>query len=401
MAAPIYCTHKELKRVFPQLDSFDGKKPIYGWTALFTHAGFSLYQGDNSGLVTDLFKDGQDLSSYQKTENYVDSTTSTDEVIDIIETQIDVVDSNVFAYGDIIKIDDEKMLITNIGGNTITVDRGFLGTTTATHSTETDIYIGITWTEENQWLYSSQDDEVLIYANTFNPADLLIETGEQFTTVVTQYRTDASRYLDSMLDPNMPKEAWKDKEGNYDYIIIRTTALVAANFMIKSHDPNSELANALMEEAMQNIENINQGKAALSWQVTRDSAQGVVRDVVYPTAGAIRPVDTRGEWYGTYDLIKVLITTAGALGEAKYEVYTKDSTKLKNQLAQSATIISGDYQPLAGGLEIRFAGSTDAIQNNEWEIECFGVYEDVDASSGKSVKMTRTRKTSFRRYETE
>lgn len=401
MAAPIYCTHKELKRVFPQLDSFDGKKPIYGWTALFTHAGFSLYQGDNSGLVTDLFKDGQDLSSYQKTENYVDSTTNTDEDIDIIETQIDVVDANVFAYGDIIKIDDEKMLITNIGGNTITVDRGFLGTSTASHSTATDIYIGVTWTEENQWLYSSQDDEVLIYANTFNPADLLIETGEQFTTVVTQYRTDASRYLDSMLDPNMPKEAWKDKEGNYDYIIIRTTALVAANFMIKSHDPNSELANALMEEAMQNIENINQGKAALSWQVTRDSAQGVVRDVVYPTAGAIRPVDTRGEWYGTYDLIKVLITTAGALGEAKYEVYTKDSTKLKNQLAQSATIISGDYQPLAGGLEIRFAGSTDAIQNNEWEIECFGVYEDVDASSGKSVKMTRTRKTSFRRYETE
>jgi hypothetical protein len=253
MAAPIYCTHKELKRVFPQLDSFDGKKPIYGWTALFTHAGFSLYQGDNSGLVTDLFKDGQDLSSYQKTENYVDSTTNTNEVIDIIETAIDVEDSNVFAYGDIIKIDDEKMLITNIGGNTITVDRGFLGTSTASHSTATDIYIGVTWTEENQWLYSSQDDEVLIYANTFNPADLLIETGEQFTTVVTQYRTDASRYLDSMLDPNMPKEAWKDKEGNYDYIIIRTTALVAANFMIKSHDPNSELANALMEEAMQNI----------------------------------------------------------------------------------------------------------------------------------------------------
>jgi hypothetical protein len=155
MAAPIYCTHKELKRVFPQLDSFDGKKPIYGWTALFTHAGFSLYQGDNSGLVTDLFKDGQDLSSYQKTENYVDSTTNTDEAIDIIETQIDVVDGSVFAYGDIIKIDDEKMLITNISSNTITVERGFLDTTTATHSTATDIYIGVTWTEENQWLYGS------------------------------------------------------------------------------------------------------------------------------------------------------------------------------------------------------------------------------------------------------
>lgn len=394
MAAPIYCTHKELKRVFPQLDSFDGKKPIYGWTALFTHAGFSLYQGDNSGLVTDLFKDGQDLSSYQKTENYVDSTTNTDEAIDIIETQIDVVDGSVFAYGDIIKIDDEKMLITNISSNRLTVERGFLGTTTATHTTNTDVYIGVTWTEENQWLYGSDADEVLIYANTFNPADLLIEAGEQFTTVVTQYRTDASRYLDSMLDPNMPKEAWKDKEGNYDYMIIRTTALIAANFMIKSHDPNSELANALMEEAMQNIENINQGKAALSWQTTRDSSQGVVRDVTY-TSGKIRPVDTRGEWTGTYDLVKVKIGTGGVLGTATYSVWVKDGDKLKNNQIVIDKIINGDYQELAGGLEIRFAGSNDSTQaaaNDEWEIEVFGRHEDIDASSGRAVKMTRTRK---------
>lgn len=391
MAAPIYCTHKELKRVFPQLDSFDGKKPIYGWNQLFTHAGNELYEADNTGLVTTLFKDGQDLTPYIKTENYTDSTTNTNEAIDVIETAIDVVDGTVFAYGDIIKIDDEKMLITNISSNTITVERGFLDTTTATHSTATDIYIGVTWTEENQWLYNSGCDSVLFYATDINPADSLMEAGEDFTTVVTQFRTDASRYLDSMLDPNMPKEAWKDKEGNFDYIIIRTTALIAANFMIKSHDPNSELANALIEEAMQNIENINQGKAALSWQVTRDSAQGVVRDVQYDTAGAIRPVDTRGEWVGHYDLLKVIITTGGPLGTAKYSVFTKDDVKLKNNEVLSNEVIIGDYQPLAGGLQIRFAGSTDAIQNDEWEIEVFGKYEDIDASSGKAVKMTRIR----------
>ena len=322
MAAPIYCTHKELKRVFPQLDSFDNKKPVYGWTEVSSNK----YAAHNSGLVTQCFADGEDLGPAQ--------------------------------------------------------------------SAHTDLNV------EGEWFYNSAED-VLYYFSATNPNDKLMEAGEEFTAMVTQYRTDASRYLDSMLDPNMPKEAWKDKTGAYDYIIIRTTALFGSNFMIKAHDPNSELANALMEEANQNIENINQGKAALSWQVTRDSAQGVVRDVVYNTAGAIRPVDTRGEWHGTYDLIKVIITVGGALGTAKYEVYTKDSTKLKNQLSQSATVISGDYQPLAGGLEIRFAGSSNAIADDEWEIECFGKYEDVDASSGKSVKMTRTRKTSYRRYETE
>jgi len=312
MAAPIYCTHKELKRVFPQLDSFDNKKPVYGWTEVSSNK----YAAHNSGLVTQCFADGEDLGPAQ--------------------------------------------------------------------SAHTDLNV------EGEWFYNSAED-VLYYFSATNPNDKLMEAGEEFTAMVTQYRTDASRYLDSMLDPNMPKEAWKDKTGAYDYIIIRTTALLAANFMIKSHDPNSELANALMEEAMNNIANINAGKAALSWQVTRDSSQGVVRDVVYNTAGAIRPVDTRGEWVGTYDLIKVIITTGGALGTAKYSVFTKDNVKLKNNESVSNEIIIGDYQPLAGGLEIRFAGSSDAIQNDEWEIECFGRYEDVDASTGKAVKMTRIR----------
>ena len=313
--AAIYCTHKELKRVFPQLDSFDNKKQIYGWVEVTTNK----YAAHNSGIVTQLFADGEDLGPAQ--------------------------------------------------------------------SAHTDLDV------EGEWFYNSAED-VLYYFSANTPEDKLMEAGEEFTAMVTQYRTDASRYLDSMLDPNMPKEAWKDKEGNYDYIIIRTTALIAASFMIKSHDPNSELANALMEEAMMNIENINQGKAALSWQVTRDSSQGVVRDVNY-TSGKIRPVDTRGDYFGDYDLIKIIINTGGALGVATYSVFIKDETKLKNNQVVSNKIVTGDYQPLSGGLEIRFAGASDtteAAANDEWEIEVFGAYENIDASSGKAVKMTRIRK---------
>ena len=320
--AAIYCTHKELKRVFPQLNSFDNKRSIYGWTEVSSNK----YAAHNSGIVTQLFADGEDLGPAQ--------------------------------------------------------------------SAHTDLNV------EGEWFYNSAED-VLYYYSASNPADKLMEAGEEFTTMVTQYRTDASRYLDSMLDPNMPKEALKDKEGYFDYIIIRSTALIAANFMIKSHDPNSELANALMAEAMMNIENINEGKAALSWQVTRDSSQGIIRDVTY-TAGQVRPVDTRGEWSGTYDLIKVKIGTGGVLGTATYNVYIKDGDKLKNQQIITNKVINGDYQELAGGLEIRFAGSTDsstATANNEWEIEVFGRHEVVDASEGKSIKMTRTGRASYiRKY---
>ena len=318
--AAIYCTHKELKRVFPQLDSFDNKKQIYGWTEVTSNK----YAAHNSGIVSQLFADGEDLGPAQ--------------------------------------------------------------------SAHTDLNV------EGEWFYNSAED-VCYYYSASNPLDKLMEGGEEFTAMVTQYRTDASRYLDSMLDPNMPKEALKDKEGNFDYIIIRSTALIAANFMIKSHDPNSELASALMEEANNNIENINQGRAALSWQVSRDSSQGIVRDVTY-TSGKIRPVDTRGEWSGTYDLIKVKIGTGGVLGTATYNVYVKDGDGLKNQQVITNEVINGDYQSLAGGLEIRFAGSTDATQaaaNDEWEIEVFGRHEVVDVSSGKAVKMTRTGRASYKR----
>ena len=317
--AAIYCTHKELKRVFPQLDSFDNKRPIYGWIEVTSN----MYAAQNSGIVSQLFADGEDLGPAQ--------------------------------------------------------------------SAHTDLNV------EGEWFYNSAED-VLYYYSASNPSDKLMEAGEEFTTMVTQYRTDASRYLDSMLDPNMPRESFKDKSGNFDYLIIRTTALIAANFMIKSHDPNSELANALMQEAMMNINNINEGKAALSFQVTRDSSQGVVRDVSY-TDGSIRPVDTRGEWSGTYDLIKVKIITGGRIGTATYSVWTKDSDKLKTNQVVTEKIINGDYQQLAVGLEIRFAGDdmnpdsgSSATGTNEWEIEVFGKYEQVDASEGKAVKMTRTKK---------
>ncbi len=411
MAAPIYCTHKELKRVFPQLDSFDGKKPIYGWSLGLENVydtSLDIYYTNNTGLIDTLFFDGAkiDKITYNTTE-----TTQVKTAITPSSVSIDVDDTSAFAADDIIKINNEYMRIVSVtDGDTLGVtapatNKGLFGTTAQHHPVDSSVYkiidksadVGDASSADPDalsFVYDTDLDLCFLITNNQDPNDYLVEAGEDFTTVVTQFRTDASRYLDSMLDPNMPKEAWKDKEGNFDYIIIRTTALIAANFMIKSHDPNSELANALIEEAMMNINNINDGKAALSWQTTRDSSQGVVRDVTY-TDGKIRPVDTRGEWNGTYDLIKVIITTGGVLGTAKYSVYTKDSDKLKNNQVVTDEIISGDYQPLAGGLQIRFAGADDstvATQDNEWEIEVFGAYEDTDVSTARAVKMTRIRK---------
>ena len=93
--------------------------------------------------------------------------------------------------------------------------------------------------------------------------------------------------------------------------------------------------------------------------------------------------------------MKIIITTGGVLGTAKYSVYAKDEDKLKNNQVVTDEIITGDYQPLSGGLQIRFGGSTDSSTANvsgtadEWEVEVAGWAEEVDNSTVNSVKMTR------------
>jgi len=310
--APTYCTHRQLKDVFPQVDSFDNKKALYGWKEVTTNK----YAAHNSGLTTQLFADGEDLGAAQ--------------------------------------------------------------------SAHTDLNV------EGEWFYNSAED-ITYYYSASDPNDKLMEAGEEFSSLITRITANASRYLDAKLDPNLPKEQLKDKEGNFDYIIIRTTALVAATFLIRSHDPTSEVATALMEDAQSNIDSLNEGKASLSWQTTGDSSKGVIREVG-TISGAIRPLDTRGRWSGDWDLIQVKITTAGVLGIATYSVFVKNADSLKATEVVSSRKISGDFQSLAGTLEVRFGGSADdsaAVLDDEWEIEVSGWQEEVDNSSINSVRMTR------------
>ena len=316
--ATAYCTDRELKDIYPHIDDFDTKVAVYGWVVV----SGSKYAAHNSGLVTQLFVDGESLGAAQ--------------------------------------------------------------------SAHTDLNV------EGEWFYNSTDD-VLYYYSATDPNDKLIEAGESWGTLKTRFRENASRYFESKIDKTLPREQFKDKDGNYDYLVVRTTGLLAASFLIKSHEPNSEVAQALFEEANEEIDKLNSGDNTLSWMTTGDSSKGIVREIT--GTGAIRIVDTRGRYGGTYDKIGVKITTGGRLGTAKYSVWVKDSDYLgAERMNNDATaniddeVINGQFQSLSGGLQIKFGGDTgeSATLNDKWEIEVSGYYEEVDnASSMRSVRMTR------------
>ena len=314
-----YCTHRDLKDIYPNIDEFDVKTAIYGWTTVSTNK----YAAHNSGFVAQLFVNGEDLGAAQ--------------------------------------------------------------------SAHTDLNV------EGEWFYNSAED-VCYYYSASSPADKLMEAGEEFSALITRIMKNASRYVDSRVDAGIPRDAFKDKEGNYDYFLIRTTAIVSVYFLINSTMPNSEVASKFLEEANFNIDQINTGKTKLSYQVSGDSASGVLREVVSPqAANGLYIVDTRGHYTGVYDLMKIVISTAGAIGTAKYDVYHGDSTGLKQNKVVDGELITGKYQSIGSGLQVRFAGSTDASvataggTPDEWELECWGQYESLDDSpgSGTNTRLTR------------
>lgn len=402
---PTYCTERDLKDVFPHIDDFDTKTPIYGWVK--EHDGFPDADGDlwysyNTGLISQLFVNGGKIAKGTfptSASATIDSFPIGAESFTINETLTDEIQPL-----DILKIDNQYIKVTtiNYGTRALTMTteswRSLFQTNEVTHSDGTSVYnvwdaskFGVE-PDVYSFVYDADLDLcILAVPDGIDPNDISVESGEDWDTLKTRYMLNASRYLDARLDPKLPRERIKDKDGNYDYIIVRSTALITAMFLIRANDPNSEIAKAMSEEVDGNIASLNGGEATLSWQVTQDSSHGIIREVGSPTAG-LRPVDTRGEWSGTWDLIKLKITTAGALGTATYSVWTKDSTSgLKSNQVVTDKIITGDYQSLAGGLQIRFQGTDDsavATLDDEWEVEVMGRDEEPDTGV-RSSRNTR------------
>ena len=242
-----------------------------------------------------------------------------------------------------------------------------------------------------EWYFNDSDNILYYYNDATSPADMVMEAGEDATTFRQRMRRNASRLVEAKTDSRLSREIWRDREGEYPYIIKRTASLMAVAMMLKADDPMSEVAAAFNAEAVENIDALNNGVIQLPQNITMDSAKGVIRDVTY-TAGSVRPVQTRGLYNGTFDLLKITIGTGGAIGTCTYSVYEKSSSTLKANQVISAQTINGDFQELAGGLQVRFSGLADATvatANDEWEIEVYGAAEQVSVNAINTIQLTR------------
>ena len=317
-----YCTHRDIKDTYPAInDSGDAKRPIYGWVTTGTS---NLYLSRDTGLVTQLFADGEDLGD--------------------AEANSGVVDTN------------------------------------------------------GEWYYDSNLDTVYYFNSATNPIDMLMESGDDFATLITRVAKRSSRMIDSKIGYRVTDTQIKDREGNYPDIIVRAASLQSVILLLTSEDPTNPIIEPFKEELAEIVDGINSGTIViLGNQRTMDAAKGIIREVSVSASSDLLPVELKGNYSGTtYELLKVYIDSGegGVIGTTKMTVKGKSSTALKSETLVDSEIITGDYQSLGvSNMYIRWSGDNDAAITtaaDEYEIELFG--HSLDSSTPGQVgniKMTR------------
>ena len=405
-----YCNDNDLLDVYPNISGYDLKRRIYGWQASVINeidGSIDCYYANNTGFVNQLFADGHKI--IMTTYNTTATTTLVADLADTLDN-ISVADESAFGTDDILKIGNEYMLAQTTAvvdgvGVVSCSDRPAFGTDNIAHSSGDNVYkimdAGDYGNDDGaevttfHAVYDSDLDKVLLLANT-NPNDILMEAGEDWATIKTRFRKRACRLFESEIDSRFVREISKDREGNYPDVIIRATALKTVMLLMKAHDPNNEIIGSFDMEYNEIVRGIRSGAITLPNSITQDSGKGVIREVSVNASTTLRPVSIIGDYQGSgYDLLKVVVSTAGAVGVAKMTVYQKDGDKLKTDTSVDAEIIDGDYQFFAPGLRIRWSaavidGSTDvATLNDEYEIEVYGQSIDSTQQQVGTVSLTR------------
>ena len=191
----------------------------------------------------------------------------------------------------------------------------------------------------NEYFYNSGDDYVQLYANTFDPNDKLIETGQDWVTGITAQLQMATQEINSMLDSRfavpLPETFLDDQSvGQYDPLIVKATAYICASNLIRGKNPSDPDANAFLErvtnaEGTGIIDEINSGKRKLNFEIDQDSKKGRIIEVNKNAASTMLLVELHGEYSGSlYDLIELEIENDGAYGVAQMTIKTFGDDKI-------------------------------------------------------------------------
>ena len=247
-----------------------------------------------------------------------------------------------------------------------------------------------------EWYYDSNLDTVYYFNSASSPNDLIMEAGQDWETVKSNFRKRASRMVESLLDSRISREIMKDREGNYPEFIIRATSLKAVILLMRASDPENPIVESFEEEFKEIIEGYRSGNIQLPNAVTADSSKGVIRTVSVNASSDLFPVELRGNYNAPgFDNIQVKVITGGIMGTATYSVWVKDNDKLKVNQVVTAEKITGDFDLIASNIYLRWAGDNSetavCTADDEYEIEVHSSGMSASVSHVGTVTLSRVR----------
>ena len=405
-----YMSIHQVRDVYPAISDFDFKTRVYGWQQgiLNFTSSVDLYFVHNSGHVKNLYLDGSEIDKI----DYVSSATTQISVATTPSHNSLEVDSTTgFGNNDIIKINGEYLRVVSItDGNTLELgslaNRGLFNTNAQHHPVDSNVFriidssindiggVDSQGLDALSFIYDDDLDLCLLVTVDTNPANYLIETGDNYEDFHTRFRKQACRLFESRIDSQMTREISKNRDGDYPAIVTRACALQCVILMLSAHDPTSEVLESFKLEYEEIVDGLTSGAIALDTARTKDMSKGVRREVSVNSSSTVRPVELKGSYNGFgYDLIKVKVITGGAIGTSTYSVWVKGDDTLKTKQVVTAEKISGDFDKVTNSLWIRWAGVTASsvtTVNDEYEIEVWGTGMDTSIpSSVTSVGLTR------------
>ena len=177
----------------------------------------------------------------------------------------------------------------------------------------------------------------------------------------------------------------------FDPIIIKATCYIATANLIRAKEGTSEEADYFYslvtnEERTGLIDKLNDGIYKLSSEVDDKDKNGKIK--YRNVSGTMDIVELAGTYHGEgYDLLKVEIEATGAYGTGTFKVHHLSNDQLFGA-STTAEKITGGLQHIYGGLYGRFQGAS-ATDGDIWEIEVYGSHRKQTNKSNATIEMVR------------
>tara|TARA_R110000824_G_scaffold176451_1_gene355410 strand:+ start:2233 stop:3486 length:1254 start_codon:yes stop_codon:yes gene_type:complete len=411
-----YAGVSDLQKYFNRAVDYDNKRQVFSWTQEATLDDFggtsnvNVWYATNTGLVTQLYQDGRELTSLSANLDTKDTELKSSNMGNTVTT-IDVDSTTNMAALDVIKINNEYIQIVAVSdGDTITFSgkRNLFGSMQGSAVADADVFLAVDESvvdvSDYGWFFydSALDMCVVAVPNDTNPNSLVMEAGTDYTTFIEQTLVDASLELHNYLDMRYSTPLEKAKQidtdtatvsvaEEYDSIIVKATCYIATTNLIRAKEGASEEADYFYslvtnEEKTGLIDKLNLGTYKLSSEVDANDKKGKIK--FRNVSGTMDIVELSGEYHGEgYDLLKVEIEDSGSYGNSTFKVHYLSNDQLFGATS-STEKITGGLQHLHGGLYCRFQGAS-ATDGDIWEVEVYGSHRKQTNKSNSTIEMVR------------